>query len=79
MTLNGVMALILHYFAEFAVASGTHCLKVYMYDVVVKSSRSLYHLMSFLYRCCFGSVKDARPVKTSNFSIMTQTECMQSC
>jgi len=80
MTLNGVMALILRYFAEFAVASGTHCVKVYVYDVVVKSSRTLYHLlMSFLYRCCCGSVKDARPsVTTFSFSIMTQTECTRA-
>ena len=43
MTLNGVMALILHYFTEF------------VYDVVVKSSRSLSHLlMSFLLRYASG-------------------------
>ena len=38
MTLNGVMDIILRYFTEF------------VYDVVVKSSRSLSHLlMSFLF------------------------------
>jgi len=35
MTLNGVMALILRYFTEFGIASGTHCIKV-VGDVVVK-------------------------------------------
>ena len=37
MTLNGVMALILRY--------GTHCVKVYVFDVIVESSRSLSHLL----------------------------------
>jgi len=42
MTLNGVMALILRYFAEFRSVKMVE-------DVVVKSSRSLSHLlMSFL-------------------------------
>jgi len=46
MTLNGVMAFILRY---YAVASGAHCVKM-VEDVVVKSSRSLAHLlMSFLF------------------------------
>jgi len=45
MTLNGVMTLILRYFTEF----GTSGLQGVVSDVVVKSSRSLSHiLMSFL-------------------------------
>jgi len=41
-----VMALILRYFADF----GSFCILKYVYDVVVKSSRSLSHLLtSFLF------------------------------
>jgi len=48
MTLNDVMALILRYFTEFG-SFRAHCVKV-VEDVVVKSSRSLSHLlMSFLF------------------------------
>jgi len=46
MTLNGVMALILRYFAEFGSFQGVKVVE----DVVVRSSRSLSHLlMSFLF------------------------------
>jgi len=49
MTLNGVMALILRYFTEFSSFRGAMRKSVYVYDVAVKSSRSLSHLlMSFL-------------------------------
>jgi len=49
MTLNGVMALILRYFTEFGSFRGA--LRKAVEDVVVKSSRSLSHLlMSFLLR-----------------------------
>jgi len=57
------MVLILRYSTEFGIASGVHCVKV-VEDVVVKSLRSLSHLlMSFLYLviaamcfciCCLG-------------------------
>jgi len=48
MTLNGVMALILRYFAEFGSFRG-HCIKVVeLFEDVVKCSRSPSHLlMSF--------------------------------
>ena len=47
MTLSGLVAPILRYLTEFG-TSGAHCVKV-VEDVVVKSSRSLSHLlMSFL-------------------------------
>jgi len=48
MTLNDVMALILRYFTEFGSYTGAHCVKV-VEDFVVKSSRSLSHLTSFLF------------------------------
>jgi len=49
MTLNGVMALILRYFTEFG--SFRDALRKAVEDVVVKSSRSLSHLlMSFWLR-----------------------------
>ena len=49
MTLNGIMAVILRYLSE--ISSFHEALpKVYVYDVVVKSSRSLSHLLtSFLF------------------------------
>jgi len=48
MTFNGVMALILRYFTEFDSFQGA--LRKMVEDVVLKSSRSLSHLlMSFLY------------------------------
>ena len=49
MTLHGVMALIPRYFTEF------------MYDVVVKSSRSLFHLLvNFLFFLYPGAVRRRR-------------------
>ena len=49
MTLNGVMALIFHYFTEFG-SFRAHCVKVVEGVVVKKSLRSLSHLlMSFLF------------------------------
>jgi len=51
MTLNGVTALILSYFTEFGTGSfrGTLHKSVRVYNVVVKSSRLLSHLLaSFL-------------------------------
>jgi len=56
MTLNGVIALILLYFTELSGSFRAHCVEV-VDDVVVKSSRSLFHvLMSFLgYRLQNGS------------------------
>jgi len=53
MTLNGIMALILSHFTEFDSFRDAQCDSVY--DVVVKSSRSLSHLlMSFLFRYASG-------------------------
>jgi len=37
MTLNGVMALILRYFTEFGSFRRKHCVKVHVYDVIVKN------------------------------------------
>ena len=48
MTLNGVMAVILRYFSEFGSLIGVGA-GFYMYDVVVKSSRSLSHLLMSYY------------------------------
>jgi len=64
MTLNAVMALFC-VISPNSVASGAHCVKVYVYDVVVKSSRSLFHLLMsfFSILCpfslisCFGFVR----------------------
>jgi len=54
MTLNGVLTLILRYFTEF------------VYDVVVKSSRSLSHfLMSFLYFNCTLTISLAKKLDLS--------------
>jgi len=41
MTLNGVIALMLRYFAEFC-SSGAHCVKVVIEDVVVKKVHVRY-------------------------------------
>jgi len=61
MILNGVMALILRYFTEFGSFRGAHCVKV-VEDVVVKSSRSLSHLlMSVLLMQCTGHYRVRRP------------------
>jgi len=65
MTLNGVLAVTLRYFTEFGkhtfqhvtaasicggIYARVYCILLYVYDVVVKSSRSLSHLlMSFLF------------------------------
>jgi len=49
MTLNGVMALILRYFTEFDSFRGT-LRAIVVLDNVVKSSRSLSHLMSLLFK-----------------------------
>jgi len=56
MTLHDVMALYLRYFTEFVSFRGAlhKSVGLYVYDVVVKSSRSLPHLlMSFLLSFCF--------------------------
>jgi len=45
MTLNGIMALILRYFPEFGIFQAAVRIKV-VEGVVVKSSRSLSHLIS---------------------------------
>jgi len=57
MTLNDVMALTLRYFTKFG-SFRAHCLKV-VEDVVVKSSRSLSHLLiSLLVLVIFNSYCD---------------------